>query len=82
MQLDSSMISRSPKTQYVRNQEQKWPILSSAADPWHFGTDPDADPRNPYFWLTDPNADPKGPKHTDPTDRDTEQLYISIILQR
>ncbi len=36
-------------------------LMSSFADPWHFGMDPDADP---YLWLTDPDADSGAQKRT------------------
>ncbi len=35
--------------------------LSSAADPWNFGMDPDS-----YLWLMDPDADLDADKDADP----------------
>ncbi len=36
-----------------RSTNCSYPVL----EPWHFGTDPDAD-SDPYLWLTDPVTDP------------------------
>jgi hypothetical protein len=37
---------------------QKQIPLFSVADPWHFGVDPDPDPRIHASWLLDPDPDP------------------------
>ncbi len=61
---------------------------TSVADPWHFGTDPDADTdpwiRTSDYWIQMQIREAQ--KHTDPTDpdldADSEHWYIYIILQR
>jgi hypothetical protein len=52
---------------FVKTLEEKilpFFVPMSVVDPWHFGTDPDAEfgSSDPYLCLTDPSANPGGPK--------------------
>ncbi len=61
-------------------------VYTSVGDPWHIGTDPDADPRirTSDLWIRMRIREAQ--KHTDPrdpdTDADSEHWYNYIILQR
>ncbi len=45
---------------FCLQQQTSW-LITSVADPWHFGVDPDPDPpiriRDPSLWLLDPDPD-------------------------
>ncbi len=55
--------------------------MTSVGDPWHFGADPDPDPRIRTLWLLDPDPD----LFLDPTTfslilRMQKQLFFSLIF--
>ncbi len=64
--------------------------ITSVVDPWHFGTDPDADP---YLCLMDPDADPGGLKsygshgsgtlvksHKEVTKQEKSRFFFQVLL--
>ncbi len=67
---------------FVINTEKKmyWCIKTSVADPWNFGTDPDADP---YLWLMNPDADPDPAilvSDLSDVTKQIEEFYIFCLL--